>query len=91
MNVRRSIKNDPTSREPFYDSRTKHMTFEINDYLHLDDFYSKLAERNSYIKKSGIDNTELMKLKERCLELAQDTLEKLIGANINRYSCVFQF
>jgi hypothetical protein len=77
MIVRRSVKNDSFSQEPFYNNRTKHITLEINDYVRVDDFYLNLTERNSYINKGGIDNTELKKLNERCLELAQDALEKI--------------
>jgi hypothetical protein len=77
MMVRRSVKNDPFSQELFYNSRTKHITLEINDYLRVDDFYLKVAERDSYINKGGIDNIELKELNERCLELARNALEKI--------------
>lgn len=56
----------------------KHKTeiiYEINDYLRVDDFYSKLAERNSYIKSASIDDTALVKLNKECLDLAEYALK----------------
>jgi hypothetical protein len=54
----------------------------INDYIRIDDFYSKLAERNSYIQNTMennhlIDNIALLKLNKKCLELAENVLEKI--------------
>jgi hypothetical protein len=77
MRVRRSIRNNPLSLEPFHDSWSENtipsaetdkqygkrlklirhkrkIIKEINDYLRIDDFYWKLAERNSYIGKRRI-------------------------------------
>ena len=53
------------------------LTNEINDYLRVDDFYSKLAERNSYINKGVIDDIVLKKLNKECLDLAEAALEKI--------------
>ncbi len=51
---------------------------DINDYMHIDDFYSKLAERNSYINNNqAIDELALVKLNKKCLELVEDALEKI--------------
>jgi hypothetical protein len=51
---------------------------DINDYIHVDDFYSKLVERNSYIKNNQvIDDSELVELNRQCLELAENALEKV--------------
>jgi hypothetical protein len=54
----------------------------INDYICINDFYSKLAERNSYINscienKHLIDDTALLKINKKCLELAEDALTKI--------------
>jgi hypothetical protein len=56
-------------------NRKSEVINEMNDYVRIDDFYSNLAERSSYIIKGKIDNTKLMKLNEKCLELAEDALE----------------
>jgi len=51
---------------------------EINDYLRVEDFYLKLAERNSYIdNKKAIDDIALLKLNKKCLDLAEDALAKI--------------
>jgi len=100
MSFRRSVRNDPLSRKPFYDSWTEDTisteTFtdaeyrrylkmlkrkskiisEMNDYLRVDDFYSKLAERNSYIN-SGNDDSVLKDLNKQCLDMVEDALEKV--------------
>ena len=54
----------------------------INDYMRIDDFYSKLAERNSYIENTTrnnrlIDNIILFKLNKKCLDLAEEALTKI--------------
>jgi hypothetical protein len=73
MGIRRLIKNDPLSRKPFHDTRTdnSHTAFDIDDYLRVDDFYSKLAERNSYINSGNTDDIALKKLNNECLDLAE--------------------
>ena len=58
------------------------MIRNVNDYIRIDDFYSKLAERNSYINscienKHLIDDTALLKINKKCLELAEEVLEKI--------------
>ncbi|HEY7082590.1 MAG TPA: hypothetical protein VH500_23105 [Nitrososphaeraceae archaeon] len=51
---------------------------DTNDYLRIDDFYSKLVERNSCIKNNQvIDDSVLEKLNRQCLELAENALEKV--------------
>ena len=54
----------------------------VNDYTRIDDFYSKLAQRNSYIRSCIvnnylIDDNDLLKLNKKCLELAEEVLEKI--------------
>jgi hypothetical protein len=49
----------------------------INDYMRIDDFYSILAERNSYIQNQALDGAALVKLNKKCLELAENALEKI--------------
>jgi hypothetical protein len=119
FNVRKLVKNDPLSQEPFcgiwkqaqnksymlpppvtkikyllglitlswlrdyvrryaksvYGVRKNEVISEINDYVRVDDFYSKLAERNDYI--GAIDDTALKKLNKECLDLAEAALEKI--------------
>jgi hypothetical protein len=58
------------------------MVASINDYIRLDDFFSKLAQLNSYIDSCFennhlIDNLALLKLNKKCLDLAEDALEKI--------------
>ena len=51
---------------------------EINDYIRVNDFYSKLVERDSYIKNNEvIDDFTLAELNRQCLELAEDALTKI--------------
>ena len=51
---------------------------EINDYIRVDDFYTKLAKRNSEIKKNPtIENFELKQLNWQCLDLAENALTKI--------------
>lgn len=50
---------------------------DITDYMRIDDFYSKLAERNSSINNNQIDDIALVKLNKKCLELVEDALEKI--------------
>ena len=50
---------------------------EMNDYLRIDDFYSKLAERNSYINSGSIDDSALKELNKQCLDTVEDALEKI--------------
>ena len=50
---------------------------EMNDYLRIDDFYSKLAERNSYINSGSIDDSILKELNRQCLDMVEDALEKI--------------
>jgi hypothetical protein len=55
---------------------------DIKDYIRVDDFYSKLIERDSYIRDKrnntqDIDDIVLMKLNKKCLDLAEDALEKI--------------
>jgi hypothetical protein len=54
----------------------------VNDFIRLDDFYSKLAQRNSYIyscirNNHLIDDNDFLKLNKKCLELSEDALEKI--------------
>jgi hypothetical protein len=50
----------------------------INDYIRIDDFYTKLDERNSYIENNQtIDDIALLKLNKKCLELAEEALMKI--------------
>ena len=52
---------------------------DINDYRRVDDFYSKLHERNSYVEShtSAIDDIALRKLNKECLDLAEDALKNV--------------
>ena len=51
---------------------------EPDDYIRIDDFYSKLVERDSYIKNNQvIDDFTLAELNRQCLELADNALEKV--------------
>jgi hypothetical protein len=51
---------------------------EIRDFVRIDDFYSKLVERNSYIRNNQVINDfELAELNRQCLELAEDALTKV--------------
>jgi hypothetical protein len=52
---------------------------ETNDYIRVDDFYSKLVERDSYIKNNNqvIDDFTLAELNMQCLQLAEDALTKI--------------
>jgi len=57
---------------------------EINDYIRVDGFYSKLVERNSYIQNNSVINDfTLAELNRKCLELADDALTKV---NWSKYS-----
>ena len=48
-----------------------------NDYTRIDDSYSKLTERNSYIQNNQvIEDFTLAELNRQCLELAEDALTK---------------
>jgi hypothetical protein len=64
---------------PVWDKRR--MISSVNDYTRVDDFYSKLVERNLYlmnvIANQPIDDIALLKLNKKCLELAEDVLEKI--------------
>jgi len=59
--------------------KDKHKIFrETNGYIRIDDFYSKLVERDSYIKNSQVINDfTLAELNRQCLELAEDALLKI--------------
>jgi hypothetical protein len=64
---------------PFRYIKDKHKIFrETNGYIRIDDFYSKLVERDSYIKNSQVINDfTLAELNRQCLELAEDALLKI--------------
>ncbi len=94
MDVRKVLRERLSNRMIFSDEywtrpRYKHrkhlsirekrgMINNINDYIRMDDFYSKLAERNSYIRNNqAINDIEVVKLNKKCLELVEDALEKV--------------
>jgi hypothetical protein len=64
--------------KPLYKDKRRIIN-DIKDYICIDDFYSKLAERNSYINDNvgNIDDIVLLKLNKKCLGLAEDALEKI--------------
>jgi hypothetical protein len=61
----------------------KHRIFNnMHDYVRIDDFYSKLTERQRYLiscikNKHLIDDIALLKLNKKCLELAEEALTKI--------------
>jgi hypothetical protein len=79
----------PSELKKYYKSKSDRVTYyairgnrnpikDINDYIRIDDFYSKLRERNSYIDNSQpIDDIALLKLNKNCLDLAEGALEKI--------------
>jgi hypothetical protein len=57
---------------------SRNLITEINDYIRVDGLYSKLVERNSYIRNNSvINNFTLAELNRQCLELAEDALTKV--------------
>jgi hypothetical protein len=49
----------------------------VKDYIIVDDFYSKLGERDDYIRKNQDTEIDLAEQNKRTLELAEDALEKI--------------
>ena len=49
----------------------------VGDYLLIDDFYSELRRRNSYLRDSIVDEAKVIKLNKTCLEAAEKTLKDI--------------
>ena len=50
---------------------------DVGDYLLIDDFYSELRRRNSYLRDSIVDEAKVIKLNKTCLEAAEKTLKDI--------------
>ena len=100
MEVRKSFTHDIRSREPIFHNNwdfnslgvpnDKSRLFkDMNDYLRINDFYSKSKERylkskerysyrdGIFVSEQTIDDIALMKLNKECLELAEDALKNV--------------
>lgn len=89
MEVRRVLRNDLANKDIFSEvwfvmsDKQRNAINNINDYLLVDDFYSELRKRNSYIRDSAIDESKLSELNKTCLLAAEKALKDI---GWNKYS-----
>lgn len=83
MEIRAVLRNDGTNKSIlsevwFQKPEKKRQDIQyVGDYLLIDDFYSELRRRNSYLRDSIVDEAKVIKLNKTCLEAAEKTLKDI--------------
>jgi hypothetical protein len=81
MEIRKVLRSDSSNKSIFHEAwfqkseKNRPDIQYIGDYLLIDDFYSELRRRNSYLRDSSIDETKVVELHWRCLEAAEKILK----------------
>jgi hypothetical protein len=86
ISMRRVLTVHPLTTEIFSLEDFKSQLFKIildnayftsADYLLLNDFHDKLKDRNSYISRGNINEDDLRKYNQECLDLSEQVITKI--------------